>query len=58
MPLELASLSEDKRRKRETKERQEKEGKGMEAEVDEVVYITLIYRMGYTSANDILRLCL
>ena len=58
MPLELASLSEDKRLKRETKERQEKEGKGMEAEVDEVVYITVIYRMGYTSTNDILRLCL
>lgn len=58
MPLELASLSEDKRMKRETKERQEKEGKGMEAEVDEVVYITVIYRMGYTSTNDILRLCL
>lgn len=58
MPLELASLSEDKRRERETKDRQEKEGKGKEAEVDEVVYITVIYRMGYVSANDILRFCL
>lgn len=45
MPLELASLSEDKGRERETKEHQEKEGKGKEAEVDEVVYITVIYRM-------------
>lgn len=56
MPLELASLSEDKRREKETNECQEKEGK--EAEVDEVVYITMIYRTGYMSANDILRFCL
>lgn len=30
----------------------------MEAEVDEVVYITVIYKMGFTSANDISRFCL